>query len=217
MSLSELEVYHVKDIYNIISKDFDTTRAYLWKSIREFINNLPTSSYVLEAGNGNGKHNIRNDIMFQGLDISWGMCEISKKKGWDILCANTLLLPFRDECFDHTMSVAVLHHLDSENKYMQCIRELLRVTQIGGFVFIQVWAYHEDLIQKKGDKIKKIDGHNNYLMEWPLNGKKYYRFYHLFEKKECLDMLNKIENIHIETFIEEHQNWIIILKKKINK
>ena len=45
--------------------------------------------------------------------------------------------------FDNTMSVAVIHHISSEERRIQSIKELVRVTKPGGKIFIEVWAMEQ--------------------------------------------------------------------------
>ena len=39
MSISNIEREYVMNTYSIIAEDFDKTRTYLWKSIKEYIKN----------------------------------------------------------------------------------------------------------------------------------------------------------------------------------
>ena len=50
---------NVVSVYNEIADHFDVTRAYLWKSVKEFINSLDKNSVILDAGCGNGKNMCR--------------------------------------------------------------------------------------------------------------------------------------------------------------
>lgn len=58
------------------------------------------------------------------------------------LCDN-LELPFRDECFDAVLSVAVVHHFATTERRVGAIRELARILRIGGRVIITVWALEQ--------------------------------------------------------------------------
>ena len=63
-----------KEIYEQIATRFDHTRAYYWKGIKDFINELPIHSLIFDAGCGNGKHMLlRPDCYFVGQDF-WESC-----------------------------------------------------------------------------------------------------------------------------------------------
>lgn len=50
--------------------------------------------------------------MFQmGCDASDGLLELCNSRGLDVFTANCLNLPFRDNCADGAISIAVIHHL----------------------------------------------------------------------------------------------------------
>ena len=63
--------------------------------------NLPSNSYVLEIGCGNGKNMLyRDDLNFEGIDISEKQFEICKRKGLNVHVSSMCNLPFEDNLFD---------------------------------------------------------------------------------------------------------------------
>lgn len=58
------------------------------------------------------------------------------------LCDN-LELPFRNECFDAVLSLAVIHHFATTERRVNALRELARILRIGGRVIITVWAFEQ--------------------------------------------------------------------------
>jgi len=58
------------------------------------------------------------------------------------ICDN-LELPFRDECFDAVLSLAVVHHFATTERRVSALRELARILKIGGRVVITVWALEQ--------------------------------------------------------------------------
>jgi len=56
---------------------------------------------------------------------------------------DNLALPFRDDCFDAVMSVAVVHHFATTDRRVAALRELARVLRIGGKLVITVWAMEQ--------------------------------------------------------------------------
>ena len=203
---------HVIDVYDEIATHFDVTRAYIWKGVKNFIENLNQSDMLLEIGSGNGKNLlVRKDIFNFGFDISHEMLKICKNKNIECIEGDAIYLPFRDNYFNATMSVAVIHHISDLNARIKAIQEMTRITKVGGKIFIQVW---NNFSKKKTKKYTKLENNGDYLIEWQTqDSKKFYRYYHLFEKDEFLEMITKVNSVKIESISEECNNWIAILIK----
>lgn len=201
---------YVTDVYNEIAPHFNNTRSYLWKDIKEFMQNLTTRSFALEIGCGNGKNLLfRKDVISIGIDITENLLTICKDKGVEVLLGNCIKLPFKTNCFTDTISVAVIHHLPTNIERETALKEQIRVTKSGGRCFLQVWGDVD--IKKEGKYIPLKNGEKgDYLVKWTqLNGKSHLRFYHLFTEKEFLQLLssqkNKITNLKINY---QFENWI---------
>lgn len=52
-------------------------------------------------------------------------------------------MPFRDESLDAVLSIAVVHHFATTERRVCALRELARVTRIGGRLMISVWAMEQ--------------------------------------------------------------------------
>ena len=129
-----MEKEFVQDVYEEIAEKWDVTHGYPWKGIKEFILQLKPHSNVLDAGCGNGKNMLlRQDCNIIGFDFCQKSIQICKNKNLEVLTANTKYLPFRDNCFDATFSVAVLHHIVEKRE--DVIRELIRVTKPNGLIY----------------------------------------------------------------------------------
>lgn len=203
-----MEKEYVKDVYEEIAEKWDSTHGYLWKGIKEFILKLTPYSNVLDAGCGNGKNMLlRDDCNITGFDFCQKSIQIcNDKKKLEVMIANTKYLPYRDNCFDATFSVAVLHHIVEKRE--EVIRELIRVTKPNGLLFIQVWANTVE----KNKKFIHISG-NDYFVTWFVNPtRKIKRYYHLFDYQEFIDLF-ALFNVSIVNIKEEMNNWIIILSK----
>jgi alkylated DNA repair protein alkB family protein 8 len=72
----DIETKYVKESYNQIAKDFDRTRYNHWGSVKRFINSLPSNSLILDAGCGNGKNMLFENMQFIGCDISEELVKI---------------------------------------------------------------------------------------------------------------------------------------------
>lgn len=53
-------------------------------------------------------------------------------------------LPFRDESFDAVLSIAVVHHFATVERRAMALRELARITRIGGRLLLTVWAMEHE-------------------------------------------------------------------------
>ena len=200
--ISEKENVH--DVYDIIANDFSRTRYSVWNSVKEFIESFTEKSEFLEIGCGNGKNMLVRPTYFTGCDICEKFVNICKEKKLNVIKSCATQLPFKDNTFDVTISVAVIHHLSTHERRIQAIGEQIRVTKSGGKVFIEVWGFENNN--------RVIDGKQDSMVPWKYKDTTYNRYYHFFKKKELKDMLETFENISIEKIYWEKFNWIIIGK-----
>lgn len=194
----------IQNVYKLIATHFDDTRFCIWNGVKYFLDSLDKNSYVLDCGTGNGKYiKYRKDIIIHGADLCAELLEIaSSKYKTDFTQINALYLPYRDNAFDHVICVAMFHHLDTQEKRKKCLSELKRVCRKS--IIITVWA----LEQQKKIKWKQLQD-NDYLIPWLDRKTKqtYWRYYHLFDKKELVELLDGYNY----TLEYEMDNWIIIL------
>ena len=139
--ISDMENEYVHDVYKLIYDKFDKTRTYSWASVKSFLENIKYNSLVLDAGCGNGKNmRLNNKCHIIGFDYCEKFVEMCANKKLNVLRANTKTIPFRDNIFDATISVAVIHHIFDINDRIRAINELIRVTKSDGQIFVQVWS-----------------------------------------------------------------------------
>lgn len=201
--MSEKE--NVNKIYDIIANDFSRTRYSVWKSVEEFIHSFPKEAQFLEIGCGNGKNMLLRPNNFTGCDFCGEFLKICKERNLNVIQSCATALPFKNNMFDSTLSVAVIHHFITEKRRIKAIQEQIRVTKIDGKIFIEVWGFENNS--------KVIDGNPNSLVPWKYKNETYYRYYHFFKKQELIDIVNTFTNVKIEKIYWEKYNWIIILKK----
>ena len=130
------------------------------------------------------------------------------KKNLQSINANAVYLPFRSNCFDNAISIAVLHHIYSESDRITALNELIRIVKPGGKIYIQVWALNKSYCTKK------TYTEQDNLINWHCRNDNtiYKRFYHLFTNDELLNMIPDTVNV-LEYFFEK-DNWCIILQVK---
>jgi SAM-dependent methyltransferase len=204
----ELEQTNVLDVYNKIADHFDKTRHYIWPKVGEFINSLSSNSIIGDIGCGNGKNMlIRDDCTFLGCDNCEKFIDICKNKNLNVVLGSTIDIPFPSNHFDAVISIAVIHHLVTDDRRIKAIKELIRICKNDGNIMIQVWS---DKANVKSTDI--VDGK---LIDWVFKkeNKVYKRYYHMFAKGELESLINKIDNVEIIESFWEHDNWICIIKK----
>jgi SAM-dependent methyltransferase len=199
-----MEREYVKDTYEIIANHFSSTRNNVWGKVRQYMDSLPKNSYIVDVGCGNGKNMYRKDCLYQGIDFCLNFTKICNERKKDVFLANNLNIPIKDSTFDYCISVAVIHHLSTQEKRIQAIDELVRIVKPEGTIFISVWA-----LEQPDNSRRKFTQKEN-MVEWNDHGKKYLRYYHVFSHGE-LESLAKKYNI-IQNYYEKG-NWIIIIKK----
>ncbi|XP_022768282.1 alkylated DNA repair protein alkB homolog 8-like [Durio zibethinus] len=144
-STPELEKKYVHCVYDAIAPHFSSTRFAKWPKVSAFLESLPTGSLILDAGCGNGKYlGLNSSCYFIGCDISAPLIKICADKGHEVLVADAVNLPYRTNFGDAAISIAVLHHLSTENRRKKAIEELVRVIKKGGLVLITVWAVEQE-------------------------------------------------------------------------
>ena len=172
--MNQLEQSNVYNVYNKIGDDFSNTRIHPWPVVKRFLDNVSPYSLVCDVGSGNGKNIYRRDLSFIASDFSEKMCELSYLKE-DTVQSNILSLPFRDNIFDTVISIACIHHLTSESRRVEAIKECIRILKPNGKLLFSVWA--------NSDKY----GCGDQMITW---NNKESRFYHLYSENEVITLCN---------------------------
>ena len=207
-----IEKQFVHDTYQKIAQDFSTTRAYLWNSVKIFLNDVEPFSTIVEIGSGNGKNVLyRTDCVNLAFDLCENFTIISQDKGIDSVISNNLHIPLLNECADYVLSVAVIHHLSNHERRREAILELVRILTIGGRLLIQVWA-----MEQPENSRRKFTQQDNFVeFNNPQNTQSEYRFYHVFKEGELEDMIKNIPNVTIISSYWEIGNWVMIIEKSM--
>ena len=185
------------DTYARVADEFDKTRQYQWKQVKEFVENIPTNTLNLDIGCGNGRNTSNTSAAFLSTDIVEEMCFICKNSNKEIVRHCATRLPFKNHIFDHILCIAVLHHIDCKYQ-MNVLKEMKRVLRINGTAIIQVWAEGE----------KRHLGYNN--IPWKGINNTGNRLYYIFGKQE-FETLILSEGFQILSSYEEHENWGVII------
>lgn len=213
----QFEKQYVQDVYNQIAHSFDNTRAKnYWNAVNNFIQKIPNNPIkILDLGCGNGKYiplfKPLNQII--ALDNSEQLLKIVSNRypnvqisNSDVTCTN-----LNSETFDHIISIAVIHHLNTVERRIQMIQEIYRLLKIGGTGFITAWA--TSALTNKFIKLIGTPSSSDYLVPWDNN---YNRYYHLFESNEFEELIEKAgldDKLTITLKIFECNNYGIEIKK----
>ncbi|MFH0815981.1 MAG: class I SAM-dependent methyltransferase [Methanobacteriota archaeon] len=171
------------ELYDEIAGHFDATRYKPWPETVEFLAGLPRGSLVLDAGCGNGRNALAamdagHEVI--GFDVSDRMlCKAREKCGCGLVRADAGSAPFRSGAFDAALSIAVIHHIETEAGRLGALREIGRVLKPGGLALIGVWAREQERLAGACGE----DG--NAWVDWKTpDGVVRKRFYHLYAEGE---------------------------------
>jgi ubiquinone/menaquinone biosynthesis C-methylase UbiE len=105
----------------------------------DFVQRFGAGRDVLEVGCGTGlvlERIARFARTARGVDLSPGMLDKARERGLDVVQGSATDLPFDDETFDVTCSFKVLAHVPD---IATALREMARVTRVGGFVLAEFY------------------------------------------------------------------------------
>lgn len=195
-----------KEDYNLISKDFSDTRYFVWSEFNMSKDYIKDGERILDLGCGNGRLIElfkEKNIEYIGIDNSEKLINIAKEKcatfknvNFKFIVADVLNLPFEDNYFDKIFSVAVLHHIPSEEYRLQSLKEVKRVLKNNGILVLSVWNLWRRTKTLKlliKDTILKILGKSkldfkDIFVPWQ---NKILRYLHCFTKKELINLIKK--------------------------
>ncbi len=187
-----MDIYkQTKILYDKIAEGWKNIRTKPFDFVKEFAKEIKNKK-ILDVGCGTGTQILAFDKsnVFFCLDFSKNMIKIAKEKLKDynayFIIADARNLPFKNFSFDYVISIACLHHLKKED-FLSAINEIKRVCK--GKILISVWKRnikHFFALLLGFLKFKKF---GYALVSWKHKGKKYYRIYYLYTKKELKNLL----------------------------
>jgi alkylated DNA repair protein alkB family protein 8 len=189
-------------VYNDIAEHFHQTRHALWPGVLEFLQEIPAQSTILDLGCGNGKYlSVRaDDCVIHGCDTCDPLLDIARgiHPHAHLINADARCLPYKDATFDAVISIAVLHHLDTDGR-QRAISEIMRVLKPNGRFLITVWAM--EAIKPKWTHM----GNNDYVVPWynKITNTNHERHYHIYTEEEATQLIPNT------TISWERDNWYI--------
>lgn len=191
----------VKNDYSLIADDFSRTRENIWGEIRFlFSDYIKKGDNVLDLGCGNGRYyNIIKEkgAEYLGVDNSVELIKIAQQKypEADFMAMDALKTIFPDFHFDKVVSIAVLHHIPSNQFRLDFMREARRILKTNGLLILTVWKFKakkEKRLRLKYNILRLIGkskmDFNDILEPW---ADKTERYYHCFSKRELARLTQK--------------------------
>jgi len=134
-----------KEDYNKISEDFSRTRAFVSEEFKNWLLQYAfPGEKILDWGCGNGRFFEifeKLGVDYFGIDISEKLIEIAKNKypQTKFQVTSAFNLPFPDNFFDKIFSLAVFHHIPSEEFRLKFLKEAKRILKPKGLLILTVW------------------------------------------------------------------------------
>lgn len=188
--------------YNLIADAFSRTRFFIWEELKPLGQYTASDDKVLDLGCGNGRLLQifeGQNIEYFGVDNSEKLIGIAKGKypNYNFQTADALSLPFPDDFFDKIYSIAVLHHIPSQELRIRFLKEAKRVLKPAGFLILTVWKFHnfkEAYFRTKFTILKllslsKLD-FGDIFESW---ANKIDRYYHCFAERELNSLVKKTD------------------------
>jgi ubiquinone/menaquinone biosynthesis C-methylase UbiE len=223
----QIEKEYVMDVYNQIASSFDNTRGKnYWATVSNFIQNIKDAQLnILDLGCGNGKYIplFKPSHKVYALDNSEELLKIVNQRYPHIQTSNSDVTNtgFESNSFDHVISVAVIHHLNTLERRIQMIQEIYRILKINGTGLISAWA--TTALTNKFISFNSFNSFNSlnnnsqsqsdYLVPWD---NQFNRFYHLFSSNEFEELIEKAgleDKVNIVLKLFELDNYVIVIKK----
>ncbi len=154
-----------KSVYDSIAGHFSNTRQLLWPDLIFILDFVRDSDSILDIGCGNGRlYQLFTDksteftgdskpksINFFGQDISSELIKLAKINYPDGVfeVSDMRNMSYTDNTFDLVISLVAFHHLPDYESQLEAMREMARVTKIGGKIILINWNAHSDWVKRK--------------------------------------------------------------------
>ncbi|HLD57474.1 MAG TPA: class I SAM-dependent methyltransferase [archaeon] len=200
---------NIKEVYNKIAEGFYHLRQQpITPEIKKLAEEWKPGK-LLDVGCGIGNSTLpfaKAGFECVGVDISPKMVELAKrysekhKAKINFKKGNILDIPLPANRFDYVISIAALHHLDSEEKRLSALEEIKRVLKKKGKVFLTVWN-------------KKTNQRDAYV-PWTSKSVKHQRYYHFFNVDELKGLLEKSGFKKVKVFLDGRKKNICALASR---
>ncbi|KAK6296172.1 hypothetical protein J4Q44_G00338850 [Coregonus suidteri] len=153
---SRLEEEFVHRVYEEIAGHFSSTRHSPWPRVCDFLSSLEPGSILADVGCGNGKYlGVNPEVIAVGCDRSSALVQICSERGFQAFVSDALNVPLRSDACDACISIAVIHHLSTQERRQAVVEELARLLRPGGRALIYVWAVEQEYNKQKSKYLKE--------------------------------------------------------------
>jgi alkylated DNA repair protein alkB family protein 8 len=219
-----IEASNVHKVYDTVASSWHGTRYKAWPKVDEFLRSLPFGSMVADLGCGNGKNvpAIKDNRCFAvPCDISAPLVRIAAEEhGVSGFVCDGLNTPLRAGVFDAAISIAVLHHLSTEVRRVQALREAARLLRPGGRFLVYCWSFEQD-----GDvsRSRHRFGGQDVLVPFhykatsseggSLEQAVMDRYCHVYRQGELEQLLAQVPELDVEEIYFDTGNWCAISRR----
>ncbi|OAG28841.1 alkylated DNA repair protein alkB -like 8 [Nematocida displodere] len=220
------EQKHVHAFYEDSSKEFSATRFKTWPKVEYFYQKyVKDTDVVVDAGSGNGRNTFFPERTLS-LDYSHGLLSIARERQSGAFYGRVDLadaFPVRASSCDVAISIAVIHHLSTEERRLAAVRHMVEVVKPGGYLLVYVWSDTPEGAPAKFVSLQAIEDTsitetmpkvvaNDVFVGWKkqnmLN-----RYYHLFQEGELENLVSTC-NVDIMEQGKDHGNYFIVCQKQ---
>lgn len=221
---TQLEREHVHKVYDLIAPHFSHTRHHPWPQVTEFLGKLEPGALIADVGCGNGKYLcVNSSLCMIGADRSIPLMRAGAPRGSNLVGCDALNVPLRTGAFDAALSIAVLHHISTEER-----SELARLVRVGAEVLIVAWAFEQD------ERSKRRFDEQDVMVDWKLQQKYakeeqgtashgivdtdmrwvvYKRYCHVYRSGELEALVAKVPGLEVISVDYIRSNWCLRLKR----
>ncbi|RLE82519.1 MAG: hypothetical protein DRJ51_01210 [Thermoprotei archaeon] len=199
MNIKEVIKKHVIKAFDNIAEGYRHWRARPWQEVKDLALKFFRKGIILDLGCGNGRHSyflLKIGVEVVGLDISMGMLEayrasVSQEelRLLSLVQGDGTMIPFREDAFDGSVCIAVLHNIPLRSNRIGFLRELRKVLKKEAVALVTVWSIMQPHLFLKALthyllRRKPCFEFGDVLIPWRRKEKIIQRYYHLYTKKE---------------------------------
>lgn len=219
-----------QDFYQTDACEFNQTRSFFWLGWNQILNLLKKNKKlnVFDVGCGNGRFALflkKNNFKFTyfGCDQSSNLLNFARDKLIenkinfnlkiiDLINQTNKLNLYKNQ-FDLISLFGVWHHIPSNKKRVELLKNLVNNLKQDGILIISFWQFvkNKKLVQRNQPNFQhlKIDENdlekNDYLLTWEKGAKKY-RYCHFSDLKEIKNIIKNIDLKIINHYYADGKN-----------
>lgn len=144
---SQKIINQIKDDYNRIAPQFDSTRKHNWRDVAKVVKDLKITkgAKVLDLGCGSGRlYELLEEYhpKYTGLDISEELIGLAQRKypGGKFEVADLTNIKVKNK-YDFIFSIAAVHHIPSKTLRDKVISDIKNSLNSGGTAIVTAWYF----------------------------------------------------------------------------